>query len=154
MGGSIWKITCVSWLYNKRVDSKGIRGMGLKVMLEMVRDMGWMKRVTERLLWVWYGNSLKRNFLKSMKGIQIRPSSNGGIKSYPISCPCKTSSDKNFIEFCWGFSHMSHVVQQTRLLLRQKGAIYHQRRMKITSTHSLNIKSLGGWQHGAFTNTF
>ena len=45
MGGSIWKITCVSWLYNKRVDSKGIRGMGLKVMLEMVRDMGWMKRV-------------------------------------------------------------------------------------------------------------
>jgi hypothetical protein len=52
MGGSIWKITCVSWLYNKRVDFKGIRGMGLKVMLEMVRDMGWMKRVTERLLWV------------------------------------------------------------------------------------------------------
>ena len=43
---------------------------------------------------------LRENFLKSMKGIQIRPSSNGGIKSYPISCPCKTSSDKNFIKFC------------------------------------------------------
>ena len=50
--GSRWRNTCVSWLYSNRVDSKGIRGMGLKVMLEMVRDMGWMKRVTERLLWV------------------------------------------------------------------------------------------------------
>ena len=44
--GSRWRNTCVSWLYNNRVHSKGIKGwMGMKMMIEMVWDMGWMKRV-------------------------------------------------------------------------------------------------------------
>ena len=44
--GSRWRNTCVSWLYSYRVDSKGIKGwMGMKMMIDMVWDMGWMKRV-------------------------------------------------------------------------------------------------------------
>ena len=41
-----WRNTCISWLYIIKVYSKGIKGwMGMKMMVEMVGDMGWMKRV-------------------------------------------------------------------------------------------------------------
>ena len=44
--GSRWRNTCVSWVYSNRVDSKGIKGwMGMKMMVEIVGNMGWMKRV-------------------------------------------------------------------------------------------------------------
>ena len=39
--GSRWRNTCVSWIYSKRVDGKGIKGwMGMKMMVEMVGDKG------------------------------------------------------------------------------------------------------------------
>lgn len=70
-----------------RVYSKGIKGwLGMGMMLGMIGDIEWMKRVqevntgTERPLWVWYGNILSRNFLKSLKRIQIRTPSNGEYK--------------------------------------------------------------------------
>ena len=44
--GSRWRNTCVSLLYSNRVSSKGIKvSMGMKMMVEMIGDMGWMKRV-------------------------------------------------------------------------------------------------------------
>ena len=39
--GSRWRNTCVSWIYSKRVDGKGIKGrMGMKMTFEMVGDKG------------------------------------------------------------------------------------------------------------------
>jgi hypothetical protein len=44
--GSRWRNTCVSWVYSNRVDYKAMKGwMGMKMMVEMVGDMGWMDRV-------------------------------------------------------------------------------------------------------------
>ena len=44
--GSRWRNTCVSWVYSNRVDYKAMKGwMGMKMMSEMVWDMGLMKRV-------------------------------------------------------------------------------------------------------------
>ena len=39
--GPRWRNTCVSWIYSKRVDGKGIKGwMGMKMTFEMVGDKG------------------------------------------------------------------------------------------------------------------
>ena len=44
--GSRWRNTCVSWVYRNKVNCKGIKGwMGMKMMVEIVGNMGWMKRV-------------------------------------------------------------------------------------------------------------
>ena len=52
---------------------------------------------------------------------------------------------------------MSHVDQQNQAVAKTKGCSLSPDKaplLKITSTHSLNIEKLGGWQHGDFTNTF
>lgn len=79
--------TWVTWIYGARVYSKCIKvWLGMEMMLGMAGDIEWVKKLqeanpgTERPLWVWNGNALRGNFLKSLKEIQIWTPSNGEYK--------------------------------------------------------------------------